>query len=287
MRFDVAGEPGDPARPNEDYAAVALPASGAGGALVLLDGVTPPAGDDGCQHGVPWFTGRLGSRLLQLATTQRDLCLTDCLTEAIASTAADHQTDCDLSHPRTPQATVIAARWGEQAVEHLVLSDSVLLLESASGEVLPLLDTRLDRLPRQVARIREQVRALPAGSAEHAAARRAYVREVEALRNAPGGQGFYTAAADPTVATKAVTGHTPRADLRGLLALTDGASRWTETFRLGDWASLLSLVRKEGSEALLTQVRAAESADPDGAAFPRGKCHDDATAAFVDLPAPR
>lgn len=43
MRSDVATLPGSPERPNEDWAAAALPASGGGGTVVLLDGVTPPA----------------------------------------------------------------------------------------------------------------------------------------------------------------------------------------------------------------------------------------------------
>lgn len=42
MRIETATEPGNPGRPNEDFVAVAMPASGGGGSLVLLDGVTLP-----------------------------------------------------------------------------------------------------------------------------------------------------------------------------------------------------------------------------------------------------
>lgn len=42
MRSDVASLPGSPERPNEDWVAAVLPASGSGGTVVLLDGVTPP-----------------------------------------------------------------------------------------------------------------------------------------------------------------------------------------------------------------------------------------------------
>lgn len=283
MRIELASEPGAPRRPNEDYTSVALPASGDGGALVLLDGVTPPE-DDGCVHGVPWFTARLGGALLELAASRRDLTLSGCLSEAITRTSDAHRSTCDLSHPRTPQATVVAARWDERTVEHLVLSDSVLLMERADGSVTALLDTRLDQLPDRVRALRAEVRALPRDSAEHARAGAAYARAVEGLRNAPEGDGFYTAAADPAVARLAVTGTTPRTDVRALLGLTDGASRWVETFRLGDWPALLDLVRKEGPYALVSRVRTAESEDPGCTAFPRGKAHDDATAAFAELP---
>ncbi|QIK06591.1 hypothetical protein G7Z12_11595 [Streptomyces sp. ID38640] len=279
MHIALATEPGDPQRPNEDYASVALPASGQGGALVLLDGVTPPEEDHGCAHGVPWFTARLGGAMLELSVSHRDMTLPEALAAAISRTADGHRETCDLSHVRTPQATVIAARWSGVTVEYLVLSDSVLLLERADGSVDPVLDSRLDELPPAVRDLRAAVRALPRGSAERAAAGREYGRAVEALRNAEG--GFFTAAADPAVAARAVTGSTPRAGLRSLTALSDGAGRWVEVFREGSWADCVALVSRQGPQALIDRVRAAEAADPAGAAFARGKARDDAAVIFV------
>ncbi|SCK31162.1 protein phosphatase 2C domain-containing protein [Streptomyces sp. WMMB 322] len=283
MRIDMTGEAGDPGRPNEDYASAALPSAGEGGALVVLDGVTPPQDGTGCTHGVPWFTARLGGALLELATSRRELTLRRCLSEAISRTAAEHSSTCDLSHRRTPQATVVTARWDERSVEYLVLSDSVLVMEHPHGSVTPVLDSRLHQLPPHIGSLRRRVRELPEDSAERGAARAEYANAVEALRNAPGGEGFYTAAADPAVASLAVTGSAPRAEVRALLALTDGAARWSEVFRLGDWTALLGLVREEGSEALVARVREAERADPHGAAHPRGKTHDDASVVFAEL----
>lgn len=274
MRIDMVTEPGDPQRPNEDYVSAALPTAGAGGALVVLDGVTPPEGDDGCRHGVPWFVSRLGGALLELSGSRRDMTLAECLAAAVARTADDHRQTCDLSHPRTPQATVVAARWDADVVEHLVLSDSALLVERADGTVLPVLDRRLAELPTSVRQLRDRAR-----QTGRSADRAAYVRAVEGLRNAPDGSGFYTAAADPAVAARAVTGSHSRTEVRTLLALTDGATRWTETFRLGDWAGLFALVRKEGPRALVTRVRTAEAEVP----VVRGKRHDDATVLLAEL----
>ncbi len=280
MRIELAVAPGDPQHPNEDYASVALPASGQGGSLVLLDGVTPPEGDYGCLHTVPWFTARLGGAMLELSVSHRDMTLPEVLAAAISRTAAIHRSTCDLSHPRTPQATVVAVRWSDETVEHLVLSDSALLLTGADGSVTPVLDTRLDQLTPAVRAAREALRALPRGTPGREAAARAYVRSVEALRNAEG--GFFTAAADPSVAARAVTGRTPRSEVRALTALSDGAGRWVEVFRAGSWRECAALVAREGPQALIDAVRAAEAADPAGSAYPRGKARDDAAVVYVE-----
>ncbi|MFE0171667.1 hypothetical protein ACFWZ2_05070 [Streptomyces sp. NPDC059002] len=281
MRIELATEPGDPARPNEDYASVALPASGQGGSLVLLDGVTPPEGSVGCLHSVPWFTARLGGALNELSVSLRDMTLPEVLAASISRTADAHSSTCDLSHPRTPQATVVLVRWDAERVEHLVLSDSALLLAGPDTGVTAVLDRRLAELPPAVRALRDQVRALPRGSAERDVAGRAYAAAVEALRNAE--DGFYTAAADPSAALHAVTGVSPRADVTAVAALTDGAGRWVEAFREGDWADCFTLLRKQGPQHLIDRVRELESADPDGVNFPRGKRHDDAAVVYAEF----
>ncbi|MCX4983441.1 protein phosphatase 2C domain-containing protein [Streptomyces sp. NBC_00572] len=260
MRSDVASLPGSPERPNEDWVAAALPASGSGGTVALLDGVTPPAGDDGCVHTVPWFTARLGGALTELSVSRRDMTLSEILSLAIRRTADAHRDTCDLSHARTPQATVVLARWDETSVEHLVLSDSVLLLESPDGAVRAVLDDRLDHVPDEI------LRSLAA---------------TDRLRNQEG--GFFTAAADPAVAERAVTGTSPRAEVRSLAALTDGASRWVELFAMGDWTDCFGVLREEGALGLLRRVRALEEADRAAGGTRRWKPHDDATAVLVEL----
>ncbi|WP_173263791.1 protein phosphatase 2C domain-containing protein [Streptomyces pacificus] len=263
MRFELATVPGTAERPNEDWASLALPASGQGGSLVVLDGVTPPRGDDGCVHGVPWFTSHLGGTLLHLSGSHRDMPLAEALALSIRRTADTHRGSCDLSHVRTPQATVVAVRWDGDSVEHLVLSDATLLLEAPNGVVRAVLDDRLDHIPKEVLRS---------------------VTATDALRNRDG--GFFTAAADPEVAARAVTGTTPRADVRAVAALSDGASRWTDLFAEGSWADLMGLLRAEGPHGLVGRVRAREAADTRRGGRARGKTHDDATAVYAELQPP-
>ncbi|WEH39701.1 protein phosphatase 2C domain-containing protein [Streptomyces sp. AM 2-1-1] len=261
MRIELAGAPGSSERPNEDWAMAALPASGRGGCVVLLDGVTPPRGGDGCVHSVPWFTARLGGALAELSASRPDLTLEEILAASIRHTADAHRLTCDLSHARTPQATVVLVRWDEAAIDYLVLSDSVLLLESPDGSVRAVLDDRLDLLPREVLASVELTDTL--------------------ARNQEG--GFFTAAADASVASRAVTGGLPLTEVRALAALTDGASRWTEVFREGDWHAALELLRSAGPQHLIDRVRACERADTDRVRLGRGKRHDDATAVLVEF----
>ncbi|MDP9684051.1 protein phosphatase 2C domain-containing protein [Streptomyces griseoviridis] len=261
MRTDLVSEPGMSGLPNEDFASVALPASGRGGTVVLLDGVTPPREAPGCTHPVPWFTARLGGALTRLTVSLPDVPLADALSRAIADTAEAHAETCDLSHPRTPQATVVLARWSPESVEYLVLSDSALLVEAPDGAVTALLDDRLARLPRSALATEALVDAT--------------------LRNKEG--GFFTAAADPAVAARAVTGTLPRGAVRALAALTDGAARWVEKFGEGDWTDLLGVLRKEGAQNLVDRVRRLERDDTERAYLGRSKTHDDATVVYVEL----
>jgi Protein phosphatase 2C len=256
MRIESATEPGSPARPNEDYLAFASGGTRPGGSLVLLDGVTPPPDGAGCTHSVPWYVAGLGVSMIELTVSRPDLSLSECLATAIERVAAAHTSACDLSHPLTPHATVVTVRWNPDQIEHLVLSDSALLIEDGEGTVTPVLDDRLDRL-------------------------RALGPVTEAQRNVEG--GFFTAAADPGVVARAVTGRTPRSSVRAVAALTDGAARLVEVFGEHDWSGTFAALRKEGPAALIARVRAAEAADPAGSRFPRGKTSDDATAALVDF----
>ncbi|MEV4646154.1 protein phosphatase 2C domain-containing protein [Saccharopolyspora sp. NPDC049357] len=227
-----------PGRRNEDHFAI-----GPDWAFVL-DGATAPAGvDSGCAHDVVWLVRRLGGALAELLTISDDP-LADVLAEAIDRVRRAHADTCDLNNPNSPSSTVTLLRLRDQA-EHLVLADSPLVLD-VDGEVRPIVDGRIDRLP-------------------------SYTREAVAeLRNSP--DGFWVASTVPEAAHHAVTGTTP--PFRRAALLTDGASRHVDHFALTDWPGLLDLLDAEGPSTLLTQVRQAEATNSPP---PRAKPHDDAT----------
>src|SRR5712691_2193187 len=272
MRLLLATEPAGTGRPNEDFAA-AVP-----GAVVLLDGAGyhPPSGI-GCVHGIAWYARTLGGLLAAGAADDR-MPLAELLHAGIGQVSRMHAGTCDLGHPATPGATVIIARQRGDTLEYLVLCDSVLLLRPRRGEPRALTDARLSET---MARFRPAA-SLAAGTPEHDAAWRAYCDGLEAARNQPG--GYWLAAVDPAAAGHALTGAEPLAGLSAVALLSDGASRLADRFHLATWAEMCDILARDGPGGLIHRVRAAESADPRGERWPRGKIHDDATAVFWVIP---
>jgi hypothetical protein len=83
--------------------------------------------------------------------------------------------------------------------------------------------------------------------------------------------------ADPAAARAARTGILARTGLRGIALLSDGATRITDRYGLLGWPAVLDIIRSDGPGELISQVRQAEAADPDGRRWPRRKVRDDAT----------
>ncbi|MFF4650181.1 protein phosphatase 2C domain-containing protein [Streptomyces sp. NPDC001380] len=274
MQVEMAGEPQHPGRESEDFAA-ATPE-----ALVLLDGSGPPAGtESGCRHGTAWYVRRLGVHLLARLTDRADRTAAQCLADAIAETAALHGARCDLAHPDTPAATVVAVRRSGTALEYAVLGDSLLVLHPRAGEPRVVGD---DQPFPAGELLRRQVREEAPGSPERAAALTRYALAVRAARNS--GHGPWIAAALPRAAEHARTGTVPLAGLRGLAALSDGAGRYVDLLGLGGWPEALALMAGSGPGELLARVRAAEASDPRCERWPRGKVRDDATAVYARTP---
>jgi hypothetical protein len=270
MRVSLATEPGRQDRENEDFA------SASGDVIVLLDGAGTPVGaESGCIHGVAWFTRELGAQLLAEATADGRP-LAECLRTAIISVREMHAHTCDLTHPGTPSATVIAVRVGTRDAEYLVLADSVLLFELRDDSPMVLTDDREAQVGR---RHRTAMDALPSGSPEHSEALRLYVETLRSYRNVK--DGFWVAAADPDAADEALAGTTSLDKVRAVALLSDGASRLADRFHLTDWTGLLKLLRESGPQEVIAQVRAAEATDPHGERWPRGKSRDDATALYA------
>ncbi|KOX08909.1 hypothetical protein ADL05_27285 [Nocardiopsis sp. NRRL B-16309] len=260
----LATEPGHPDRDNEDFAAVTPDG------VVLLDGVSAPYGvDTGCAHGVAWYTRRLGGLLA--AGLVGDRPLRDVLAAAVTTVSSLHGPGCDLTCQETPSATVLLVRFAGDRLDHLVLSDSVLLAEDTHGTVTAIADTRLDDLRRKLASAPLTTRA---GTPERRAELDERGRAIRAHRNVPG--GFWTAGADPRAAAEALTGSLPLDGLAGFAAMTDGATRGVEVFGTQTWHDCYTLAMG-GPAALIGHVRALEGADAERRESTPGKLHDDAT----------
>jgi hypothetical protein len=239
----------EPGRVNEDYV-LATPDW-----VVVLDGATAPTGiDSGCIHDVAWYVHTLAAGLgINLLGPKAPL--VSCLRDAIAWTNAQHAHTCDLSNPASPSSTVAILRQDGEELDYLALADSPIVF--GNGQVL--VDDRTAHLNDYT------------------------VEGIRAARNAPG--GFWVAQTNPDAAGEAVVGTLALSDVGGQIAmLTDGASRWVESFELGTWADVLPTLDRYGADHFLDQVRDAEyshppTADPDSGR--RFKAHDDATVAII------
>ncbi len=250
VAFSTAAAPG---QANEDYVA-----AGAGWVMVL-DGATAARGlDSGCRHNVRWLVEHLAAHLASPLTLGTTAPLTDVLAGAIAAVRGDHDDTCDLDNPHSPSATVAMLRRRGNAVDHLVLADSAVVLD-VGGEVTGITDDRLDHLPGYTA------------------------ETVGAHRNHDA--GFWVASTSIDAAYQAMTGTVPVSDVRRAAVVSDGVSRYVELLGLGGWTDLLDALSTDGPSVVIDQVRAAESAqlgdDPRGPSGRRIKKHDDATAAYV------
>jgi hypothetical protein len=272
MRVLIASKPASLHSENEDFAAAAP------GLLVMIDGAGAPAGlESGCVHSVSWYARTLGGLLLASAA-KPDVGLDEALATSIEAVNALHAGTCDLRNPGSPSATVAVARVRGERLEHLVLSDSVLLLDLVDGDPVAITD---DRLAAVIAGLDESDEVSPLGSDEHAGRLRGRVEQLAVHRNQPG--GFWVASTKPEAAFEALVGTTPLGELNAVGLLSDGASRLADRFHLMSWRDLLAVLRKDGPVELIARTREAEATDPDGARWPRGKASDDASVIYSIL----
>ncbi|WTW97271.1 hypothetical protein OG216_29725 [Streptomycetaceae bacterium NBC_01309] len=83
---------------------------------------------EGCGHGTGWYIRRLGAHLLTRFVDRPERPVADCLSDAIAETAALHGGRCDLALHGTPTASVVAVRLTEGRLDHLVLGPGRVLI---------------------------------------------------------------------------------------------------------------------------------------------------------------
>ncbi|SIM85714.1 Protein phosphatase 2C [Micromonospora cremea] len=246
MRVTMASAAARPGRANEDFTG-AVPT-----AAVLIDGAGIPGSESICRHGVAWYASRLGGTLLSLLSLVRDRSLPALLAEAIEQVTDDHRGTCDVVDPISPSATVAILRLSDGLIEHLVLGDSVLVLDRADGGPLVVSD------PREVIISRSYEAALEAVAADSDEYHR-ILRDLRANRNQPG--GFWMAKDDPRAAGEAITGSCPVSELAGAVLLSNGASRIVDRFRLADWPRVMAVLASTGPAEIIRRVRQAEVRD--------------------------
>ncbi|MEU9371646.1 integrase [Streptomyces avermitilis] len=243
MRVAITSAAARTDHPNEDFTG-AVPT-----AVVLIDGAGISGTESICKHGVAWYASRLGSSLLNLLTLVRDRSLSALLGDAIEQVTDEHRNTCDVADPISPSATVAILRLSDGFIEHLVLGDSVLVLDKANGGPLVISD------PREVIISKSYQSALEAaeGSDEY----HRILRDLRANRNQPG--GFWVAKDDPRAADEAITGRSPISELTSAVLLSNGASRIVDRFGLTDWSGVIALLESSGPAEIIHRVRQAET----------------------------
>jgi hypothetical protein len=135
MRVTMTNAAARTGHANEDFTGAAPTA------VVLIDGAGGFSGAESiCRHGMAWYASRLGGSLLSLLSLVRDRSLSALLAEAIEQVTDDHRDTCDVADPISPSATVAILRLSDGLIEHLVLGDSVLVLDRADGAPLVVSD---------------------------------------------------------------------------------------------------------------------------------------------------
>lgn len=120
-----ATRPADsPHLPRDRVFALATPEA----AVVVTTALAHRTPVEGCGHGTGWYIRRLGAHLLTRLIDRPERPVTDCLSDAIAETAALHGGRCDLALHGTPTASVVAVRLTEGRLDHLVLGPGTVLI---------------------------------------------------------------------------------------------------------------------------------------------------------------
>jgi hypothetical protein len=192
------------------------------------------------------------------------------LSEAIERVADAHRETCDLADPSSPSATVAVLRLSGGRADHLVLGDSVLVLDRAAGPLV-VSDSREVALSRPC---RAALTATAEGTAEYEQVRNHFIDMLRANRNQPG--GFWVAKDDPRAAAEAITGSCAVSGLTSAVLLSNGASRIVDRFQLAQWPEVLEIIKSSGPATVIRRVRDEE--------VRQGVAADDATITHcVDL----
>ncbi|MFS8203332.1 hypothetical protein ACLVWQ_32190 (plasmid) [Streptomyces sp. CWNU-52B] len=238
----------------------------------MLDGLSTAGLTTGCRHGVPWYVAHLGGHLVAaLADPERPL--THGLADALERVAAMHS-DCDLSNPGTPSATVAILRHGDGVLDHLVLADSPIVLDGPEGYTV-ISDLRVDEV---LPDLRAEVEQHETHTQGHRKALQRLVLAQRQVRNTA--EGYWVAATSAEAAQHALNGTTQIKEVHSAAVLSDGVSRLVTEYEMATWSEVFATLQTGGPRELIETVRKVEGTDPTGRRWPRYKSGDDATVAF-------
>jgi len=254
----MATSAGHPGRDNEDFVGAVVDA------VVLVDGAGITGIEEICRHGIAWYAHRLGATILarlSLAQAVADASLLAIVSAAIDEVTDAHRGTCDVADPSSPSATVAVVRVAGGRADHLLLGDSVLVLDAVGAPVQVVEDRREPDIARPY---QEQLTVLAADGVDADQVRNQAITAFRAQRNQPG--GFWVAKDSGNVVEHAATGSRPAAGLRTVTLLSNGASRAVDRFGFMHWPQVSAHEPRE----LIRLVREAEKAS--------GVAPDDATA---------
>ena len=241
-------------------------------AVIVLDGATAREPTPVSTH---QYVASLGDALRDLldANPLRDL--RRALSCAIAQTAAE----LNLVAGHSPSSTVSIIRAARGTVDVLVLGDSPVVIGTTHG-VREITDARLAALDLpQRAEYRKRLEAGSGYDDVHRQLLAAIQRDQTAVRNTL--DGYWIAEADPVAAEQAVVARREIADVRWCLLCTDGAEHPIKHLGLDDWAGLATSSSSQLEAVLQTCWRWEADVDPNAAALPRAKRHDDKSIAAL------
>lgn len=243
------------------------------GLAVVVDGAgVEPRFRAGCVHSVAWFANQLADAMLR-HLSDRSQSPREALARSISHVREQHGPQCHLADG-SPSATIAAFRVNGDRLEHLVQCDAAVLLVRTDGSSELVTDRMIEEASAKVGQYREELRGRNLPEETVAEMGEAYL---ERLRNDPA--GFWIPQDDPAVADHALAGSTPVAELRAVVACSDGITRALDRLGLHEVDSLACAAVEQPLEDLVTAIRTAES---DGRERP-GKLHDDATVAVLHL----
>ncbi|SDY20629.1 protein phosphatase 2C domain-containing protein [Halobellus clavatus] len=242
------------------------------GAAWVLDG-TSGFGDrsftDAASDG-RWYVETLDAALR--SRIDRDGPLDALLEASIADTAedlaqcvpdsADSSLETAVKRYELPACTASVLRWDDDRIEYLTLCDASTLYRRSDGGTERITSPGiLDEIDAETQRRRNLARA---GGETTDRDVRAYIRETRQYANTPG--GYWVAQTNPLAARFATDGTIERTEVDAVVLHSDGLDPIVEVHdALTDWGAVLSAAISEGAEAVVEELRRAESALPKSA----------------------